>query len=166
MMEHLLRNPGEYRNIQVGIEKVEYEPPPAILVPDLMKELLQWYRQNRKRMNPFELAVLVHTRFEIIHPFVDGNGRVGRALMNFVLKRAGYPTLYLGLEHRSVYLDALVLADGGTVAPIVGTLSDLYLNQHGKLVQEVRDATMDNSPIFKDENENIVRQLSALKKNE
>ena len=45
------------------------------------------------------------------HPFPDGNGRVGRALMNFVLERAGYPTLYLGLPHRQQYLDAITPAD-------------------------------------------------------
>lgn len=140
LMENLMRTPGEYRQIQVGIEKAGYESPPAILVPDMMKNLISWYRANVKNLHPFELAVLLHTRFELIHPFTDGNGRVGRALMNFVLERAGYPTIYLGLSHRKDYLDAIKPSDDGDFSPIVTMLNSIYLNQH----KEVADQVMKN----------------------
>ncbi|MCX6696538.1 MAG: Fic family protein [Methanoregula sp.] len=140
LMENLMRTPGDYRQIQVGIEKVNYEPPPAILVPDLVKDLISWYRANVKTLHPFELAVLLHTRFELIHPFTDGNGRVGRALMNFILERAGYPTIYLGLSHRKDYLDAINPADDGNFSPIITMLYSTYLDQH----KEVPDQVMKN----------------------
>jgi len=141
LMENLMRTPGDYRQIQVNIEKVEYEPPPAILVPDMMKDMVSWYRANAKKMHPFELAVLLHTRFELIHPFVDGNGRVGRALLNFVLERAGYPTMYLGLPQRKDYLDAIKPADDEDFHPIVAMLYSTYLEQHSQVTGQVR-ATM------------------------
>ena len=141
LMENLMRAPGEYRQIQVAIERVDYEPPPAILVPDQMKELVSWYRANAKRLHPFELAVLLHARFELVHPFSDGNGRVGRALMNFILERAGYPTIYLGLSQRKDYLDAIMPADDGDFVPIVTMLSSTYLDQHKGVVRQVMEAT-------------------------
>jgi Fic family protein len=140
LMENLMRTPGDYRQIQVNIEKVDYEPPPAILVPDMMKELISWYRANAKKLHPFELAVLLHTRFELIHPFVDGNGRVGRALLNFILERAGYPTMYLGLSERKEYLDAIRPADDGDFNPIVTMLHATYLNQHSQVTEQVTAA--------------------------
>ncbi len=137
LMENLMRTPGEYRQIHVGIEKADYEPPPAILVPDLMKELISGYQANAKKTHPFELAVLLHTRFELIHPFTDGNGRVGRALMNFILERNGYPTIYLGLSHRKDYLDAIMPADDGSYSPMVTMLYETYLDQHKEVADQV-----------------------------
>ena len=138
LLRGILHSPGDYRNIQVGIEKAAFEPPPAMCVPDEMKKLMVWYRKNRKTLAPFELAILFHTDFEMIHPFVDGNGRVGRALVNFILKRAGYPTLYLGLEHRSAYLDALAEADEGDSRAIVQTLHAIYCDQHRAITDEMK----------------------------
>ncbi len=133
LLENLMRTPGNYRQIQVAIGKADYEPPPAILVPDLMKELVRWYRANVKKLHPFEIAVLMHTRLELIHPFTDGNGRVGRALLNFILERAGYPTLYLGLPQRRDYLDAIAPADDGDFGPIVKMLASTYAEQHKEI---------------------------------
>lgn len=137
LMENLMRTPGDYRQIQVNIEKVDYEPPPAILVPDMMTDLIKWFRKSAKKTHPFELAILLHTRFELIHPFTDGNGRVGRALMNFVLERAGYPTLYLGLPHRKAYLDAIQPADDGDFAPVTAMLFTTYFDQHKEVSAQV-----------------------------
>ncbi|WP_292396255.1 Fic family protein [Methanoculleus sp. UBA303] len=164
LMNEVLRNPGEYRNIQVGIEQVDYAPPPAILVPEEMRALTGWYRQNNGHLNPFELAVLLHTKFEMIHPLVDGNGRVGRALMNLVLERAGYPTLYLGLEHRSAYLDALTKADDGDYRPIIETLYAIYREQHGRIAEEVRQKLSGGNSRIQEENARIIRQFVELKK--
>lgn len=165
LMNHILRDPGNYRNIQVGIASVDYQPLPAILVPDEMQNLIRWYRQNRKTLNPFELAILLHTKFEIIHPFADGNGRVGRALMNFILECSGYPTLYLGREHRAAYQDALVQADDGEFAPIVKTLYEFYQDQHGQIAQEVQQKLEDGGSKFRDDIADLLRQYIELKKN-
>jgi Fic family protein len=73
----------------------------------------------------------------LIHPFTDGNGRVGRALMNFILERGGYPTIYLGLSHRKDYLDAIKPADDGYYSPIVTMLCKTYLDQHKEVADQV-----------------------------
>jgi len=162
LMGDLMRTPGEYRQIQVGIEKVDYEPPPAILVPDLMKELILWYRANAKKSHPFELATLLHTRFELVHPFIDGNGRVGRALMNFILERGGYPTIYLGLSHRKDYLDAIKPADDGYYGPMVTMLLETYLDQHKDVADQVM-ITMNTSQ-KKSKVDYLVKEFLQLKK--
>lgn len=162
LMENLMRNPGDYRQIQVGIEKVDYEPPPAIFVPDRMKDLIAWYRKEAKSRHPFELAVELHTRFELVHPFPDGNGRVGRALMNLVLERAGYPALYLDLPHRLQYLDAIKPADDGNLEPIIATLYSIYVDQHEHVVGHVRQKMAEGS--LKREAEALVKEFGRLKK--
>lgn len=162
LMENLMRTPGEYRQIQVGIEKFDYEPPPALLVPDLMKELISWYQANAKKTHPFELATLLHTHFELIHPFPDGNGRVGRALMNFILERSGYPTIYLGLSHRKDYLDAFKPADDENYRPMVTMLYDTYLNQHKEVADQVM-ITM-KAPHKNSKSDYLVKEFLQLKK--
>jgi Fic family protein len=136
----------------------------CFLVPDEMRALIGWYRQNRGHLNPFELTILLHTKFEMIHPFVDGNGQVGRALMNLILERSGYPTLYLGLEHRSAYLNALVKVDEGDYAPIIETLYTIYKEQHGRITKGVRQKLSDGNSGIQEENARIIRQFGELKK--
>ncbi len=164
IMDNLLEAPGEYRRIQVLIEKAEHEPPPAIEVPELMKELIGWYRKNRKRRHPFELAVLLHTKFVTIHPFVDGNGRVARALLNFVLEKHGYPTLYLGLEHREKYLDAVAEGNRENYRPIVDFLCEVYLQQHNAIFREIY-GKIENGEVkaFPDMQE-LLREFLALRR--
>ncbi len=137
IMKDLLESHGEYRKIQVMIEKAEHEPPPAFDVPELLEELIGWYRKNNKKMHPFELAVLLHTKFVTIHPFVDGNGRVARALLNFVLEKHGYPTLYLGLEYREEYLDVVAEGNLENYKSIFDFMRKVYLQQHNAIIKEV-----------------------------
>jgi fido (protein-threonine AMPylation protein) len=162
LMENLMRTPGDYRQIQVGIEKVDYEPPPAIFVPEMMKDLIVWYRKEAKSRHPFELAVELHTRFELIHPFPDGNGRVGRALMNQVLERVGYPALYLGLPHRLQYLDAIKPANDGNLEPIIAMLYSIYVDQHEQVVGQVRQKMGEGS--LKLEAEALMKEFGMVKK--
>ena len=164
LLRGILHSPGEYRNIQVGIEKAAFEPPPAILVPDEMKKLITWYRKNRKIFPPFELAILFHAQFEMIHPFVDGNGRVGRALVNFILEQAGYPTLYLGLEHRSAYLDALTEADEGNNSAIVQTLHAIYCDQHRSITKGMKQQQSRENYLKREPYAGIVKAFRKLKR--
>jgi Fic family protein len=163
IMEGLLESAGEYRRIQVLIEKADYEPPPAFEVPELMKDLIRWYRQNRKKLHPFELAVLLHTKFVTIHPFVDGNGRVARALMNFVLEKNGYPTLYLGLEERERYIDAVAKGNEEDYKPIVDFTYDVYVNQHRSINKEIYDKIRDGEVKAFPEMDKLVKQFLNLK---
>jgi Fic family protein len=137
-MNELLESPGEYRRIQILIEKAEHEPPPTFEVPELMNDLIKWYKQNKTKIHPFELAVLLHTKFVTIHPFVDGDGRVARALLNFILERNDYPELYLGLEDRNAYLDAVAQGKKATEQGIEidQILNDIeYLKSNGQIYE-------------------------------
>jgi Fic family protein len=85
--------------------KVLFGPPLA--VEDLVKQFLEWLAKSNT-MHPFLLAVTCHSIFVRIHPFKDGNGRMARLLMNFVLLRAHYPYLIVLNKKRDQYLDAVM----------------------------------------------------------
>jgi len=160
LMWGVLDSPGSYRRIQVLIEKARHEPPPAFEVPELMIDLIRWYNLNKEKMHPFELAVLLHTKFVSIHPFVDGNGRVSRALMNFILEKHGYPTLYFGLEERNAYLDAVAEGNEEDYQPIIEFMYKIYAKQHGPVLADVwEQVSTDAFPDIMD----LTEQFLALK---
>jgi Fic family protein len=74
---------------------------------DLLKEFFSWFNKNEKSMNSVELAAKVHYRFEKIHPFGDGNGRIGRLIIASILRGKGYPLLIIEYKKRSSYYHAL-----------------------------------------------------------
>ncbi|MEW6592082.1 MAG: Fic family protein [Candidatus Hadarchaeota archaeon] len=78
-----------------------------------MGNLIKWYEKNSAKMHPLELATIFHGRFEKIHPFEDGNGRVGRFLINVILVNNGYPPLIVRKTVRESYISALQAFDGG-----------------------------------------------------
>jgi Fic family protein len=163
IMEQLLESAGDYRKIQILIEKAEHEPPPAFEVHELMTQLTGWYRQHRENMHPFELAVLLHTKFVTIHPFVDGNGRVARALLNFVLEKNDYPKLYIGLEDRNTYLDAVAEGNKGNYQPVINFMYTVFTTQH-ELIKVNGDTrfTSENINEFPEMNE-LLNQFLKLK---
>ncbi|MEM3411709.1 MAG: Fic family protein [archaeon] len=98
---------GKIRNYQVKISGSKFVPPfPAEIYP-LLREFFKWYNKNKNKLHPVELAALVHLKFVTIHPFADGNGRISRILMNFILKKHGYPMLNIPYEKRTSYYNAL-----------------------------------------------------------
>ena len=72
-----------------------------------MNEFFAWYNRAKASLNPVELAALVHFKFVTIHPFSDGNGRVSRLMMNYVLNRHGHPMLNVEYSGRLAYYRAL-----------------------------------------------------------
>ncbi len=98
---------GKIRQHQVTIAGSKFTPPfPAEIYPLLM-ELFRWYRKNKDKIHPVELAALVHLKLVTIHPFADGNGRISRLMMNFVLNRHGFPMLNINYEKRAGYYSSL-----------------------------------------------------------
>ena len=79
-----------------------------------MNELLKWWKKNKKsKRHPLVMAADWHQRFESIHPFEDGNGRVGRLLFNFILSQYDYPPILFLYQNRRLYFNALNQADEG-----------------------------------------------------
>lgn len=81
--------------------------------PALMTDLVSWYNDTVElgELNPIELASIFHYRFIRIHPFEDGNGRIARLLLNFILKQQGWPMLVVKTKKKASYLTALAQAD-------------------------------------------------------
>jgi Fic family protein len=80
---------------------------PSSQVDSMLKRMVIWYRENRDRYPPFVLAAVVHNQFETIHPFEDGNGRVGRLLLVNVLLKHQLPPLNIEIENRREYYEAI-----------------------------------------------------------
>jgi Fic family protein len=96
--------------------------------PAKMQELLDWYRAEEakdetERLHPIVLAAEFHYRFIIIHPFDDGNGRMARLLMNFILLKHGFPPAIVRTEDKNNYFAALRQADAGLLAPFVSYIA-------------------------------------------
>ncbi|MFH0829751.1 MAG: Fic family protein [Candidatus Aenigmatarchaeota archaeon] len=98
---------GRIREHQVAISGSKFVPPFPVELQPLLREFFGWYDRNKDKVHPVELAALVHLKFVTIHPFSDGNGRISRLMMNFVLNRHGYPMLNIPYEKRSGYYTAL-----------------------------------------------------------
>ena len=101
-------------NIQTGYKKFPNEiigrnikTAPPEKVQKEMNNLINWYTKNKEKIHPLELAALFHGKLEQIHPFEDGNGRVGRFLINIILVNNKYPPLIIRKSQRISYLKAL-----------------------------------------------------------
>ena len=118
---------GRYRKVQVFIRGVEWIPAAPEDVPDDMTALMTWYSRNRELVHPLVLAIYFHVGFETIHPFVDGNGRVGRLLMNFILHKNEYPMVNIPNTLRNRYYTVLSHAQvGGDLRPFIEFVIDLW----------------------------------------
>lgn len=80
---------GKYRNVQVLIKGSTHVPPAPYLIEKQMEDFYYWYQDNRKLLHPVLLAAEMHERLVTIHPFIDGNGRTSRLLMNLILLQHG-----------------------------------------------------------------------------
>lgn len=97
---------GRWRRVPVRIMGASVEPPQPYLIEPMVGELLNDYSMVMTRLHIVERVSLFHLRFESIHPFVDGNGRTGRLLLNMQLMQAGYPPINVKFADRKRYYDA------------------------------------------------------------
>lgn len=110
LKENVTEDAGIFRDAQVRVG--ELIPIKAEMVDTEIKNLILWYGKN-KAMHPLELASVFHCIFERIHPFFDGNGRVGRLLLNFILLKTSYPIVIIQNKNKRRYYNALNRADNG-----------------------------------------------------
>lgn len=139
-------------------DRFEYASPEE--TPGLMSDLVDWYNiaEQEGALSPVELAALFHYRYIRIHPFEDGNGRIARLMVNFILTRHDYPMIVVRSRRKSEYLEALHQADL-EVGPVPGDgahaeIKDIrpFLKYFNKLVA----AEVYNDVLFVSEkNENV-----------
>ena len=111
--------PGSFRRHNIRPFPGGMQPPDWTDVPALMSDWLERATTLRQTEEPFpEALAILHADFERVHPFLDGNGRVGRLLTNLMLIRTGYPPAIVRKRERGRYLAALRGADGGDPGPL------------------------------------------------
>ena len=129
-------NAGRYRQENVIIAGAEHTPPEHCHLPQLMNDLVEWYQQQSD--HPLERSARLHVDFVGIHPFVDGNGRTARLLMNFDLMSSGYLPVIIRKENRLAYYEALDTAhtrkDYGRFIEMVVSAQEEALNRYLSLV--------------------------------
>lgn len=104
---------GNYRSVPVMIAGSRHVPPQPWAVPIQMEQCLAWYGAEGRSLHPVVLAAELHERIATIHPFIDGNGRTARLVMNLILLSAGYPIAIIpgDTDSRRAYYDALEKAN-------------------------------------------------------
>ncbi len=128
--------PGSFRRHDIRPFPGGMRPPPWPEVPAMLSDWLAEVRElsfERETVNPEALA-RVHARFEQVHPFLDGNGRTGRLVLNLILVRLGYPPAIVFKAQRRKYLDALASADRGDHGPLGELLARAILDNLHKFV--------------------------------
>jgi Fic family protein len=97
------------------------------LVPDRMEALIQWYKTNKWTLFPLQLAIEFYYRFEKIHPFLDGNGRVGRLLMNKILLSYQFIPLTIFADNQTAHRLAFEKSSSDYVVPIYEFMLEQYI---------------------------------------
>ncbi len=118
---------GEYKEMPNSVrltngEIFHYAEP--FEVPAKMQELMDWYNDEKSGLHPITLATIFHHKFVLIHPFDDGNGRLSRLMMNYILLRFGYPPIVIKSVDKTKYLNALRLADAGNFEAFIDFIAD------------------------------------------
>lgn len=117
---------GRYRAVPVFISGSAYPVAAPASVPAEMHALLRWFDGAKESLHPVELAALLHQKFVFIHPFIDGNGRVGRLLMNVALIQRGFLPVIIPPIRRGDYIRLLEKAHTD-VQPFVRFIAEMEL---------------------------------------
>ncbi|KHJ39077.1 adenosine monophosphate-protein transferase SoFic [Pedobacter glucosidilyticus] len=155
-----LINIGNYKNHPNSVrlangEIFHYTSPTD--TPFEMQDLIKWYAEGEDNLHPVKLAAMLHYKFVRIHPFDDGNGRVSRLLMNYVLLKHNYPPIIIKSADKQNYLRALHLADVGDYEPFIE-----YISQQVKWSLEISIKAAKGETI--DEQGDLEKKISVLKK--
>jgi Fic family protein len=118
-------NAGHYRKQNIIVTGTDFLFPAPSELKGLMTAFVAEIPLLRADTHPIEFAAILHTRLVTIHPFVDGNGRTARLLMNLALLQQGYPVTIIPPVLRSEYLSAVRESNTGNIAPFLDLLSNM-----------------------------------------
>ncbi|PZP41156.1 MAG: hypothetical protein DI598_18540 [Pseudopedobacter saltans] len=137
-------------------EIFEYASPTD--TPMEMQELIEWYNSEEGALYPVTLAAMLHYKFVRIHPFDDGNGRVSRLLLNYVLLRNGLPPVIIKSSDKANYLRVLHLADIGDYEPFIAYIAEQLEWSLNIAIKAAKGESIE-------EEGDIDKEISLLKKN-
>ncbi len=129
------RDKGIEVGIKDGLGNLIHLGAPASRVSSLLTELVNWYNKNKKKLPGIVLAAVVHNQFEYIHPFEDGNGRVGRLIMNNILLKHKLPPVNISFDSRKKYYKTLSeFQKNGNIRPTI----ELILREYKELRKKLK----------------------------
>lgn len=158
-------NAGKYRKVNVyirGEPDVKFPIPKEI--PNLMKELIIFYKKNKSKYHPLELAALTSMKFVNIHPFVDGNGRVSRLIMNFIMNKFNYPEISIYFRDRQNYLRSVRKASNEDYELIIDFLIKTMEKNYKFLEEEIELSKKDIKKAEKEIKERKTVSFSEVKR--
>jgi Fic family protein len=121
---------GTYRKIPVTIMGAYTEPVQPYMIEPKMEELLAENEKRKKKMHTIERIARFHLEFEGIHPFIDGNGRCGRLLLNLDLIQNGYPAINVKFTDRKKYYEAFdEFYKNNTVRPMMELVAEYVIER-------------------------------------
>lgn len=152
--------PGEYKSLPNSVRlrngEIHHYASPGE-TPAKMNDLMDWYHSEKDKMHPVQLAAEFHYRFVCIHPFDDGNGRVARLVMNYILLFFNYPMVIIKSKDKENYLTALQKADVGERQAIIEYVEKQML---WSLKLELKAANGDDL----EEDDDIDKEIELLKR--
>lgn len=147
---------GVYRRIPVTIMGAVHTPPQPYLVPPQMEQLIMKYEQMASK-HIVERVAIFHLEFEAIHPFIDGNGRTGRLLLNLELMKEGYPPINIKYGDRKRYYDCFTSyhTNGNDPAEMVSLIAQYLKEELERYIEIIKNANaMTDSRSIDDEEDN------------
>ena len=132
--------------------------------PAKMHDLIEWFRKEKEKadVNPIILAAHFHYRFIRIHPFDDGNGRVARILMNFILMQFGYPPAIIKTEDKENYYAVLRLADVGEFEPFIEYIAQNLIRSLEIMIRGAKGESIEEPDDLDKELSLLERKLATL----
>lgn len=119
------KNAGKYRKVSVYIQGSDIKLPPPSKIKNLIEDMISQISVWGKKYHPVELSAIIHAEFVKIHPFIDGNGRTARFLMNLLLLQKGYEIVIIPPVLRNDYLNSLRQYDKGNNIPFINLITSM-----------------------------------------
>jgi Fic family protein len=143
LMENIMDG-GVYRNVNVFIRGAKHTPPSFSVLSRQLEYFYEDMETNRGKMHPIEYAAWTHAGFVKIHPFIDGNGRTSRLIMNYQLMAAGFLPVSIPKERRTEYFESLDRHHCGealsTFTAIIFALEDAHLDRYIAAIEQLQAA--------------------------
>ncbi len=129
------RKKGQEVVVMNKIGKIIHEGAPQTRINYLLRELIDWYNKNKKKYPALILGAVVHNQFENIHPFADGNGRVGRIILNNILIKQEFPPININIKNQLEYYDSLQEYEvNQNLKPTI----DFYIKEYKRLEEDLK----------------------------